>query len=75
MNKHDRDNLQFIISLNDEQFDDWASEMTDDDILYAIEILQAARMELVEQEQALMEYDLVDSDLVEARAVLQKFRL
>ena len=75
MNKHDRDNLQFIISLNDEQFDDWASEMTDDDIQYAIEILQAARMELVEQEQALMEYDLVDSDLVEARAVLQKFRL
>ena len=75
MNKHDRDNLQFIISLNDEQFDDWASEMTNDDIQYAIEILQAARMELVEQEQSLMEFDLADSDLAEARSVLQKFRL
>ena len=75
MDKHDRDNLQFILSLNDEQFDSWAQEMADDDIKYAMEILRAARLELAEQEQDLVEAGLEDSNFAEANAVLQKFML
>jgi len=74
MNKHDQDNLNYIMSLDDEQFEAWASEATDDDIKYALEILQAARVERTMQEHELMDI-LQDSDLTEARAVLQKFML
>lgn len=75
MNDHDRNNLRFIMSLDDEQFDVWSENIADDDIQYAIELIQQARLELAEQECNLLEFDLVDSDFAEARAVLNKFRL
>lgn len=75
MNDYDRNNLNYIMGLDNEQFDAWAQEMPDDDIRYAIEIIQAARLELLEQEHALMEADLEESAFDEARSVLQKFRL
>ena len=75
MNKHDQDNVNFIMSLNDEQFEAWAEDATDDDIKYALEILQTARTERMVQEQNLMEVELGQSTFDEARAVLQKFRL
>ena len=75
MNPHDRDNLNYIMSLNDEEFDSWALGMPDDDIKYAIEIIQAARLELAEQEEALLDEVAVENNFAEANAVLQKFRL
>lgn len=75
MNKHDRDNLLYILGLSDEQFDEWASELSEDDIQYATEILRQARQDLVEQEQALTEAELMDSNFAEANAVLKKFML
>lgn len=78
MNKHDQDNVNFIMSLDDEQFEIWADSATEDDIQYALEILQAARVERMFQEQDLLEELLdriVEADLSEARAVLQKFML
>lgn len=74
MNKHDRDNLNYIMGLDDEQFDEWADSATDDDIRYALEILKTARVERMVQEQELLDL-ITNSDLTEARAVLQKFRL
>lgn len=75
MNDHDRSNLRFIMSLDDDQFDAWSENIADDDIQYAIELIQQARLELAEQECNLLEFDLIDSDFAEARAVLNKFRL
>ena len=75
MNDHDRNNLRFIMSLDDDQFDAWSENIANDDIQYAIELIQQARLELAEQEQNLLEFDLFDSDFAEARAVLEKFRL
>lgn len=75
MNDHDRSNLRFIMGLNDEQFDAWSDNVTDDDIQYAIELIKQARLELAEQECNLLEFDLIDSNFAEARAVLNKFRL
>lgn len=75
MNPHDRNNLLYIMGLDDHEFDCWAMEMADDDIKYAIELIQAARLELLEQEQALMEAELEESTFAEARGALQKFML
>jgi hypothetical protein len=74
MNEYDRSQFDFIMSLSDEQFEEWALSVPDDDIQYALELIQTARTEAFMLEQELMD-QLVDSDLSEAREVLQKFRL
>lgn len=74
MNKHDRDNLIYIMSLSNDEFEDWAQSVSEDDIQYAIELIKAARTESFIQEQELLDA-MEDSDLSEARAVLEKFRL
>ncbi len=74
MNKHDRSQFDFIMSLSDEEFTEWALSIPDDDVEYAIELIQQARLELSMVEHELLD-NLEQSDLAEARAVLQKFRL
>jgi hypothetical protein len=74
MNEYDRSQFDFIMGLSDEQFEEWALSVPDDDIQYALELIQTARTEAFMLEQELMD-QLVDSDLSEAREVLQKFRL
>ena len=48
--------------------------MPDDDVQYAIELIRLARSEMMVQEHELLDA-LAESDLSEARAVLQKFML
>ncbi len=74
MNDHDRSQFDFIMSLSDEEFTEWALSIPDDDVEYAIELIQQARLELSIVEHELLD-NLEQSDLAEARAVLQKFRL
>ena len=74
MNKYDRSQLDYIMSLSDEEFDAWATSVSSDDIRYAMELIQAARTESFLQEQELLDA-MEDSDLSEARAVLKKFML
>jgi hypothetical protein len=68
MNAHDRSNFQFIMSLSQEQFDEWYSSISLDDIEYAIELCQAARLELA------MNVDEV-KDTTQAKQTLKKFML
>lgn len=75
MNEHDRNNLRYIMSLNDFDFDSWAMELSNDDISYAIEIIQQARLDLIEQEEKLLDEIAAENNFAEANAVLQKFRL
>ena len=77
MNKWDRNNLDYIMGLSEEEFDEFLASMPDDDIQYAIELIQTRRAEnLVELEEL---RDIVFSeegmDLSQARAVLAQFRL
>ena len=74
MNDHDRSQLNFIMSLSDDDFQEWAEQSPVEDVQYAIELIQQARVESYMLEQDLTDA-LEESDLSEARAVLQKFRL
>jgi len=74
MNKHDREQLNYIMSLSDEAFEVWALSVPEDDIRYAMELIQAARVESFMIEQELLD-NLEDSDLAEANTVLKKFML
>ncbi len=66
MNQHDRDNLDFLINASPEVIQDWYNKVEDDDILYAFELLEMAKEELIEQQMA-------GNDLSEARAIISKY--
>jgi hypothetical protein len=72
MNKHDRDNYLFLMSLTPEQFDEWFMTIDEDDVKYAMELIQMARSEIAEQLASLFD-DVVE--LSDARDVLDKFTL
>ena len=74
MNDYDRNNLNFIMSLNGDEFEEWASGISDDDIEYAIELIQKARVEMVELQHDFIEEGL-DENFTEANAILKKFML
>jgi hypothetical protein len=50
MNKHDRDNLNFILSLDTaEQWDEWAETLSQSDLLYALDLIRQAKVESLVQ--------------------------
>jgi len=66
VNQHDRDNLDFLLNASPEVIQDWYNKVEDDDILYAFELLEMAREELIEQQMA-------GNDLSDARAIISKY--
>ena len=52
MNQHDRDNLDFLLTASPEVIEDWFEQMSDDDIEYAFELLEAYAQELAADELA-----------------------
>jgi hypothetical protein len=54
MNKHDRDNLEFLLYASPDVIADWMSKVDEDDIAYAHELLAMAAEELNEQARALV---------------------
>lgn len=72
MNDHDRNNLQFIMSLDEYGFYKWSASLSEDDVDYAIELLKAARTEVMLQAVTLSD-DVEDTS--EAMSILKGFML
>ena len=72
MNDHDRSNLQFILSLDEDGFDKWTATLSEDDVDYALELLKSARTEVMMQAVSLT--DEVE-DTSDAMDVLKGFML
>jgi hypothetical protein len=72
MNDWDKNNLQFILSLNEKDFEIWYECLDQDDIEYAMELLKQARTEVNMQLVSLN--DEVE-DLSAANKVLKQFTL
>jgi len=53
MNQHDRDNLNFLMSVGPKVLKDWYTKMSADDIEYALELLNIASREVDERAEAL----------------------
>lgn len=72
MNTYDRNNLNFILSLDENGFDEWSATLSADDIDYALELLRKARSEVI-----MKVAECVDSieDFTEASMLLKKFML
>lgn len=78
MNQHDRDNLNFLLSADTKTLKDWHSKVDQDDLDYAMELLEAYSRELDERSAAL----LIEAKLAkqehrypEAMSVISKFML
>lgn len=72
MNDWDKNNLQFILSLDEEGFEDWYATLSTDDMDYALELLKTARTEVAMQVASLHD-DL--EDVTDAKNVLKQFTL
>lgn len=53
MNKHDRDNLNFLLHLDSDAFEQWYESVSQDDLDYAQEIMAQAALEMREEACAL----------------------
>jgi len=67
MNQRDRDNLDFLLNASPEIIQDWYEKMEDDDIMYAFELLEMAKEELIEMQ-------IAGSDLSDAKAIILKYK-
>ena len=67
MNQQDRNNLDFLLNATPEVIQDWYGKIEDDDIVYAFELLEMAREELIEKQMA-------GTDLSDVRALILKYR-
>ena len=82
MNKHDLDNLKFLLNTDAASLQEWYSQVTDDDVDYAMELLSQfekdffAILEDMALEEILedVEYQLeeMDSEFTDAQQVLSK---
>lgn len=72
MDQYDKDNLNFILNLPEDEVPVWFESISFDDRLYAMELLSAYRAEL-----SLMEAQVHDDveELTEAMTILNKFTL
>jgi hypothetical protein len=74
MNKHDRDNLNFLLTASKRTLADWYNSVGKDDVQYAFELLQKAKVDLMLKEIELMDEventDDADRAVIE---ILEKF--
>jgi hypothetical protein len=74
MNNWDKGNLDFILNSTDEDMEDFLSWASDEDLRYALELIQIAKNELAIQEIEMLDTK-ADEDFSQAQAVLKRFRL
>jgi hypothetical protein len=72
MNDHDRGNLRFLLTADETTMQEWYSQVSQDDIDYALELLQMANAELTVKEMELSEA-AEELDLTQAQAILSRF--
>ena len=76
MNDHDRNNLNFLLNIDGETFEDWYAQTDEDDRVYAQELLALAAEELRDQARDLrIEAELsVMNSFEQAEAVIGKVK-
>jgi hypothetical protein len=55
MNDWDKDNLNFLLTIDSKTFEDWLEQADEDDIDYAIELLRAAKSELIVEQMEILD--------------------
>jgi hypothetical protein len=77
-NKHDRENLTFLLTASPETYRQWASSCSFDDLVYAEELLAAyaEEMRLCKMEIFVEEcIETMRGNFIEAKQILKKFHV
>ena len=71
MNRRDRENLKFLLTVSEESFNDWLSQADNDDVEYALELIKMAKSEFM-----VKQLELTDEvpNFNEAKTVIDKIR-
>jgi len=69
MSKEDYDNLEFLLSISRDEFDEWWETVDDEERRYALTILKMAQHEIIERAQE------QTGDLSLARSALSRFTM
>lgn len=63
LSKTELSDINFLLACNRKQFDDWFSNIDDDDALYALDIIKRYKANLYLELYDLLEYNLNDYSL------------
>jgi hypothetical protein len=72
MNQWDMDNLTWIRTAPEEEFQEWMKQASDDDIRYALELLAMARKQMTDEMTYLNDYEIVD--FTDAKALIGRIK-
>ena len=72
MNEKDLNNLNFILESDETVFDQWLVAASDDDIEYALELIQRAKKDYMLKELELM--DSLEFDVSDANDVINRIK-
>jgi hypothetical protein len=72
MNDKDFSNLNFILESDEAAFDQWLDAASDDDIEYALDLIQRAKKDYMMKELELM--DSYEFDVSEANDVIERIK-
>jgi hypothetical protein len=67
MKQRDKNNLDFLLNLSAEEFDNWYAQASDDDVEYAEDLITMMELELQDQQV------LNSRDCADARKILDQF--
>jgi hypothetical protein len=77
MNSRDQTNLDFLLNISDEEFQQFVNDSDLEDVTYAIQLIQTYCAEVQVREMELQDAleEELGLDCTQARAVLTKFQL
>jgi hypothetical protein len=71
MDENDRNNLNFLMSVSQKGLQEWYKQASEDDIQYALELMNWFQDELDEEA---LESKLLTSDFKESKQILERFK-
>ena len=72
MNEWDRDNLEFIMNSDHEDFEAWLYQASDEDVEYALKLIRIAKSELIEEELDMMQP--TEQDAIIAKNLIDRIK-
>ena len=72
MNEWDRDNLDFIMNSDHEDFEAWLYQASDEDVEYALKLIRIAKSELIEEELDMMQP--TEQDAIVAKNLIDRIK-
>jgi hypothetical protein len=72
VNRHDLDNILFILNLDPDEISQWLNTLSVDDMRYALEIIQSRTAEMIVEEMDLDDQE--EMDLTQAKALINRIK-